>query len=249
MNQFQPTPKLLLLGLTVLSLFSCEPDPAPPVIPSEIHMGDTSNMIVYPQNLYADWFGAELDVNGDSIVDLEIYRNTGNPADQSLEMFPQNDLRLHGVVGVDTFYTFNATYTDSSTTPPTYYQIEKRTCTWEDLPATWLNVTESKEAKNRFKMHVLNQGDRLSIQDPFESKSFQIYRRWYDIAMWDNTSGGLNVTHVDIWDFACVNFPFDREYYLGFTIVEDGQEKLGWLKVKYSGADSITIIESAVQNF
>ena len=41
----------------------------------------------------------------------------------------------------------------------------------------------------------------------------------------------------------------NRTYYLGFTIVEDGQEKLGWLKVRYSGADSITIIESAVQNF
>ena len=246
---------LFLSGALLLS--SCKKDNIPDVPPvnegptdvTEFNLGDTiefgltDNMVIDDDSvvLQVALNGSlthDIDSDADGTVDFQISMNSSQSLGAGLQVFTRLT-PMHANALVRSFERIDTTFLINDTV--TMDQINRTYSCSRSSPFDSVVST----TQNAIKISWSNTGDLLTVMDEFHAGEV-VFRRTNSSAPVPNYEPPYTVYTTT--NRNCFLLPLDQLLYLGLAIRDNnGDERLGWLKLKHKWNSKIVIYESALQ--
>ena len=222
---------------------------------SNLEIGSTLNMIY---NYYDTIVGAgyqnemslELDLNNDQNPDITLlYSHYGSlglgSVPETKIMCLNSNIKLLGYFENDTVFLDTADfYINENYDPIWHIRRYNYRCTRRNELDSIIGIKEDV-----FKLIPLNRDDIIKSTDIYSSDSVLLYESNYGsygpyfYEYTEDTVFGIDSYHYK----NCNNFSKNNFGYIGLKIIDDENEKLGWIKLIMMNEGIVMLIESAIQ--
>lgn len=241
---------LLIFLAAFILLIGCEKES----LPGSIIPGDYSDMSIsiYDTVFYGGYHALknlDLDINRDGTPDIrfmsEIWGSPGmGQHPRSALMCLHENIRLHGTLTVDTLFLSSSSYTEVTQ--------ESITKIYSYRTFTYLRVDQSDSIitifPEGFRLLPLNKGDKINNADVFATDSIPISSHYFCNMIYPVSIGQDSI----LYESQCslnnrYTFPEEKIKYLGLQIEEEGNMRLGWIKLSVNDYYKIYLLETAIQ--
>ena len=219
----------------------------------EIMIGDYSNMIVnsYDINLNAgvltEYTEFSLDIDRDSNNDIALrcgyvhgWSSWGSYRFSEIRSLHKNALIL-GFYKTDTIFLNRETYKHSTSQGTQISEYYNHTCFRKDPTDSILEIIS-----DNFKVFPKDKGSILSNSEVFKSDTIKLIQS--ELSHFESIpiSDTLFIINNYVSYNDCQSFSQDEIKYIGIKLEQDGNVKLGWIKIIVSDIHKIILFESAI---
>lgn len=241
-----------LLFFFILFSLSCTKDKTPKH--NFIIFGKQSNVNIHSINTiftgeYQNAQFFDIDVNLDNIPDIRLLSevwgapSTGqHPRAQIWSLQP--NCALHGFLADDTTFL----HVISDTIVSVSGSVAVYSSSYFSCQSNFNDDGIFSIIPAQFSVQSKKVGDTLFANQFFKSSNCLLIDASYSIATFPIVQNDTTFYSNSYYQLNCKDFPQDQFYYIGFKLVQQNTEKLGWIKIRISNNNKIELIESAIQN-
>ncbi len=245
------TVRFLTIIITVF-LISCEKDNI--IRKSDITFGDYTNMIVTNHDTilvggYHDTQKLDIDIDNDNVKDIrlisEIWGSPGLGQNPCSKIWSLHDkMLINGYFTNDTSFLNRSTRIFSGPNNTTeIYEYYNYTCHQIDESDSILHIYY-----DMFKLLPMDRGNPLNMNDSFKADSITLIDDWYGNPYTQEYYGTDTVLFkVNTFYNDCNVFPLDVIKYIGFKLEDEGESRLGWIKLSVIDKFKVILLETAIQ--
>lgn len=227
----------LLSAMFFVAMVSCHKQPD--TDSNKITFGDTTGMIVitYDSSMWYNDTGRPfiLDLNNDGVNDIKIetyYDGPHQEPHQTLTIIClNNNIELFGDSIVKEYYyhhdTVISTYIDAS-------QTKWEVTTDEHLLSTCEKPSEDDpiQTTTAFDVFACDGNESITMNDHFQSGKAILFREdTYGYLAYPDPTTNTAFVYTSSQIYQCWNFPTSEEKYIGFKLTQNGNSRLGWIKI------------------